>query len=320
MADINAQETAKPIVVGFDTSRESEAALQWGAQLARLRNVPLIVLHAAGWEHPDWTPQQAGVAQVALDGAQAIAEEGAALVRSDWPDVQVKPVGVLKGAAAALQEQSADAQVVVVGNRGRGRLRSALLGSVAFAVSAHAHCPVVVTGGHSTPMPGAEAPIVVGVDGSDHSMVALDHAAELAHQSGAPLHIVAAWVAPGWNTWPPVRNEGVGTGSVAANPWQILYDVGGGAQTSLAAEIPRAAAGVVRRSRDRVVQKYPDLTVEDDTFEGEPEEIVTTYARDVRAALIVVGARGRGDLASLLLGSVSRGVIHRAECPVLVVR
>src|SRR5690625_6702542 len=99
MADDNTRTTTKPIVVGYDTSRESEVALTWGAQLAHLRGGPLIVLHAAGWEHPDWTPQQAGVAQVATEGAQSIAAEGAAAVRKEWPDIEVEARGVLTGAA-----------------------------------------------------------------------------------------------------------------------------------------------------------------------------------------------------------------------------
>ena len=53
---------------------------------------------------------------------------------------------------------------------------------------------------------------------------------------------------------------------------------------------------------------------------GHPPSQITTYATEVGADMIVLGTRGRGELASLVLGSTSHGVIHNAPCDVLVVR
>lgn len=55
-------------------------------------------------------------------------------------------------------------------------------------------------------------------------------------------------------------------------------------------------------------------------LQGHPASLLTSHAESVGAGLIVVGSRGRGDLASLILGSTSRGVIHEAACDVLIVR
>lgn len=315
----------KPVVVGYDTSEESQVALQWAAASAQRRGAHLTVVHATGWQNPEITMQRAGVAEAAQQAAQEVADEGAKRARETALGLEVEAVGVLRGAPAALEDYSREASLVVIGNRGRGMLRSALMGSVAFAVSVHAMCPVVVVRGAPRPLPSAEYPIVVGVDGSDHSDLALDHAAELAATNRSRLRIVAAWTAPSWNPWSSAYRAGgevmspagpAGGGSV--NPWDIAYEADTGGQTSIAEEVPRVAKTIAQQAAERVEANHQGLIVEQVVAEGRPEEVIVDAAAD--AGLVVVGARGRGDLASLLLGSVSRGVIHRAESAVLVVR
>lgn len=75
---------------------------------------------------------------------------------------------------------------------------------------------------------------------------------------------------------------------------------------------------LVGRARSRAQERHLDLTVRGLVQEGRPEQVIA-HAHD-DAALVVVGARGHGDFRSLLLGSVSRGVVHRAHCPVAVIR
>lgn len=64
----------------------------------------------------------------------------------------------------------------------------------------------------------------------------------------------------------------------------------------------------------------PDVSVERVDLEGYPPDTLVTYANDVNATLLVVGTRGRGEIASLFLGSTSHRAIHLAECDVLVVK
>ena len=64
--------------------------------------------------------------------------------------------------------------------------------------------------------------------------------------------------------------------------------------------------------------KYPDVDVRRHVMQGRPADILVDPSEG--AALVVVGSRGRGGFSGLLLGSVSRNVVHRAHCPVVVVR
>jgi len=78
------------------------------------------------------------------------------------------------------------------------------------------------------------------------------------------------------------------------------------------------AEQVVRDALAQARQLAPATTLEGETVEGQPAEVLLGEAKD--ASLIVIGSRGRGGVASLMLGSVSQQVVHHAACPVLVVR
>ena len=78
------------------------------------------------------------------------------------------------------------------------------------------------------------------------------------------------------------------------------------------------AAGIAHDAADRVAELYPEVSIDLVVISGRPERAIVDAAEE--ASLIVVGARGRGDFASLLLGSVSRDVIQHADCTVYVVR
>jgi nucleotide-binding universal stress UspA family protein len=138
--------------------------------------------------------------------------------------------------------------------------------------------------------------IVVGVDGSAPAQRALEFAAEEAVFRGARLHIISVWEIP-----------------------PAVY--GGGFTPALDQEALEAfrahAESVVQDALEHVKQRHPDCRVEGATAEGQPAEMLLEEARN--AGLIVVGNRGRGGFASLLLGSVSQQVVHHAPCPVVVV-
>lgn len=232
--------TPKHIVVGYDGSAESKDAVLWAAGVAKRRRRPLIVVST----YPDF------------------AEEGADLAR-EQANVQIRAETYTGGVVNVLVELSKEAELVVLGHRGRGRFRA--LGSTAFSVAIHAKCPVAITRDNSRGIPSPDFPIVVGVDGSPASLKAASEAASLASQTGATLRVVFA------NT----------------EPVDLQLN-------------------------------YPDVTVETRVINDRPERAIVEAAKD--ASLIVVGARGRGDFASLLLGSVSRDVVHHADCTVYVVR
>ncbi|MFF5175804.1 universal stress protein [Micromonospora sp. NPDC000089] len=132
-----------PIVAGFDGSDPSRVALGFAVQRAAQRDVPLRVVRV--FEPPDARRRPADHdAEAAGDQLRTEVDEALARWRETFPDVPVT-VDVRPGApAAALVEASRQAQLVVVGSRGRGGLRGALLGSVSQQLIQHADCPVAV--------------------------------------------------------------------------------------------------------------------------------------------------------------------------------
>lgn len=287
------------VVVGYDTSEESKRAVAWAAVVANRRKAPLMVLAATGWVRPP-----AGMTGLSVSGdmlAQRTAEEGAQLARAAVEGLDVEAVGVQNTALAALKNLSVEAQLLVVGHRGAGALRLGQLGSVAFAIVNEAKCPVAVIRSEPRSLPSDTIPSVVAVDGSTHSDAALERAALWAHESGTLLRIVSAWRTP------------------LVHPWSSLsVDEDNHVNREASRKAHEAATEVVERAKQRVLEQYPDLKVETVLGEGRPAEVIVDASRD--ASLVIIGARGRGDLTSLLLGSVSREVIEHAECAVYVVR
>jgi nucleotide-binding universal stress UspA family protein len=139
------------IVVGVDGSDRSREALRWAVEEAKLRGDKVLAVHA--WEPPvvpaaDIPPTPAPplylpelIAQV-QERAEALVEHVTAEFANDGVDVE--PTAIEGAAAAVLVEVAEDADLVVVGSRGRGGLAGLLLGSVSQQVAQHARCPVVI--------------------------------------------------------------------------------------------------------------------------------------------------------------------------------
>lgn len=138
-----------------------------------------------------------------------------------------------------------------------------------------------------------DSPLVVGVDGSDTGLTAVDWAADEAARHGWALRIVHA------SLWE--RYEGVAPAWTADRPVdQIL------------------AESIVAAAEERALRRRSELTVTTDVLAE--DAVGGLLAEGERAAALVVGSRGRSRVAGLLLGSVSLTVAARASCPVIVVR
>ena len=190
----------------------------------------------------------------------------------------------------ALQAESADAALVVLGDRGLGGFTGLLLGSVAVSLAAHAACPVVVVRGpeFDASAPRVE-PVVVGVDGSPASEAAFAFAAAALH--AVPLVAVHAWcdlvVDP---TVAPLLDD-----ALESDEREVLAErLAGWSQEYLDVDVRRLVV------RDRPARAL--------------------VQESASAQLVVVGSRGRGGLAGMLLGLVSHALLHHAHCPVAVVR
>ena len=285
----------RPVTVAVDGSATAQAALDWAVDEAVSRGLPLRVEHA--WSTPAivWTPYDIGSGEPFRAAAEQVVADARARVRRAAPDLAVEEELSEGPAVPALLAAAGRSTVVVLGSRGRGGFRGALLGSVSTAVSSQAACPVVVVRpGAAAHAPG-DAPgarVVVGIDGTDVSADAASFAAELAVRRGAQLVAVHAWPAPS------------------------VYDPG----FSLVSDEAVAEKGrlAISETLAGVIGEHPGLDVAEVVAGGHPVDVILAQAQ--RAALVVVGSHRGGAVSSALLGSVSRGVLHHAEVPVAVVR
>jgi nucleotide-binding universal stress UspA family protein len=205
---------------------------------------------------------------------------------------------VVVGRAASVivdEARRMQADVIVVGSRGLGPFRSAVLGSVAAEVVDHGPCPVLV----------ARVPrvsrLVLGTDGSPEAALAEALVSEWPIFHGLPVEIVAVAAIP-----PMVSGSFVRHAGASAAEAQATEAIRAGAQKILDATAKRLnKAGVKTQTSVRG---------------GDPAEQLIEAARETDADLIVTGSRGATGLERLLLGSVARGVLQYAPSSVLIAR
>lgn len=274
------------IMVGYDGSPDSVDALDWAVLEARLRGAPVAVCHA-------WTPAAVPAAPSAEPGASDPAREYASRILSSGvrhvrespvPD-GVRPLLACGPAARVLCEQGSGAAMVVVGSRGGGGGITGLqLGSVGLQVAAYAQVPVTVVRGEWRPAPGRHpAPVVVGADGSAASRAVLEFAIREAELREVPLVAVCA-----------------------------LSDAAG--LLGIAHKVKDEFGAAV----DRVQSTSPGVLVQRVVEQGPPR--ATLLAAASSGQLLVLGARGRGGVDEMTLGSVSLALLHHAACPVTIIR
>jgi nucleotide-binding universal stress UspA family protein len=136
--------------------------------------------------------------------------------------------------------------------------------------------------------------IVVGVDGSEGSRAALTFAAHEAAAHGARLRVVCAW--------------------------EISYGAYAGGfipPADMSSEIARHAEEVAREAAEHAMELEPGIYTEHQAIQGYPAQVLVSESRE--ATLVVVGSRGHGGFASMLLGSVSHEVAQHASCAVAIV-
>ncbi len=280
------------IVVGVDGSPSSDLALGWAIEEATRRALPLHIIHAFSYGYP---MTDAGMGY-AINGLRQLADgvrkDALSRARRANPELVITWSQPACRPAPALLEAAKTADTVIVGARGMSAARGVFMGSVSVQVAAHSSCPVVIV--HDPPPPVAGSPVVVGVDGSEVSGSAIAYAFEQASSRGVGLTVVHAW-------WLDHVED-----AAAAAIWTVDWQTFAVEEQALVAE---SLAGWQ--------EKYPDVAVRRHSVRGLPVEALIRQSEN--ACLVVVGTRGRGGFGGLLLGSVSQGVMHRAQCPVAIV-
>lgn len=282
------------IVVGVDGSAPSDAALSWALAEAALRGAELVAVHAL--TSPPVVaplPRDGEVAPGRFEaGARRLVTE--ALARSPGHTLVPVRTRVVFGAPAeVLVAESAGADLLVLGTRGRGGFQGLLLGSTGYGCLHLSPCPVVLLHGPQ----GAgnpTGPIVVGVDGSPGSVEALGWGVAEARRRDTRIEVILAWQDPYTVIGPPPPTW------VAGEARQRLEQL----VADSVEDAFRAAGGPVPVTRQ--------------IRSGHAVDVLTEAARD--AAMLVVGSRGRSPARAAFLGSVGQRCVQSAPVPVVVIR
>lgn len=277
------------VVAGVDGSARAGRALELAAREAERRGAVLHVVHAFPWisEAHGW---EFAPESEAMTVAERVVADAVDHVRATHGGVTVTGQVVVDDPAVVLVEASERAAVVVVGARGLGRVTGQLLGSVSQKVAAHAHGPVLVVR-EDAPVDGG--PVAVGVDPSGDAPEVLEYAFEEAVRRGTGLLVVLA-----------VEVESVPPAYADERVVSLL-------QEATATTQERLRAGLAAWER-----RYPRVPVEPVFPRQHPVEALATVGE--QASVVIVGSRGRRGLRAVRLGSVARGVLHRAPAVVVV--
>ncbi|NEB74249.1 universal stress protein [Streptomyces sp. SID14478] len=295
---------AGTITVGLDGSAESRAAAEWAAREAKLRELPLKLLHV-------WRPVPAPIPQAPLVGAETFAHwseriprETAEGLRLRHPGVTVTHEQASGVPAEVLASASDNCDMLVLGTRGLGRIAGYTVGSVSMSVISHARVPVVLVRAgeqaadehHPAGIASAAAayrPVILGLDADSPDDAVISFAFEEAARRGAPLRAVHCWnVSPyyvyGLPVDPVLRQEIVVREEAALSdllkPWR---------------------------------QKFSDVEVIEDSRYDSPALHLVNIARE--GSLLVVGRRIRRLRLGAHIGPVAHAVLHHATTPVAIV-
>ncbi|MEV8550218.1 universal stress protein [Streptomyces glaucescens] len=297
----------RTIIVGLDGSPESRAAAEWAAREAKLRGLPLKLLHV-------WEPAPEPMAQAPLLGAEThqhwteqIPRESAKGLRLRHPGIEVTIEHVAGRPSEVLCEAAAKgAELLVLGSRGLSGIGGFLVGSVGLAVVAHAERPVVlVRSGEQAAdehemdpagIPSAATryrPVVLGLDIDSLDASVIDFAFEAAALRDTGLRVVH-----GWNL-PPYYVYGA-TADLAG------YD-----------QAARRHASALTEALSLWRHKYPTVEVVEESRSGSPAGHLIDASHT--ASLVVVGRRIRRHPFGAHVGPVTHAVLHHATAPVAVV-
>ncbi|MFB6941423.1 universal stress protein [Streptomyces sp. NPDC056237] len=276
----------RELVIGIDPARNWRLSLAWAADEAHRRGLELRLVVAVPPSHDRHHGDDSSRRRAMLRTGSEALREGADWARARHP--QLQPVtDLLNGfPAAVMGGLSGRARMVVLGSRHLSRTAEYFgAGSLVVPVTAQARCPVVVVGDaeHVTQQPTY---LVVGIDGSESSKVALGLAFEEADLRGAALRAASVWQ-------PPL----------------VMFE-----DEEVAVQAQRR---MLSETTAGWASKYPDVHLTREVPTGHPVEELAGASE--HALAVVVGRRGRGGYTGMRLGSVVHGLLHRAHCPVITV-
>ncbi|MFC4463524.1 universal stress protein [Streptomyces xiangluensis] len=296
----------RTVVAGIDGSPESRAAAEWAAREAKLRGLPLKIVHV-------WEPVSDPVAQAPLLGAETqqhwterVPREAAEGLRLRHPGLEVSVEQLTGRPAEALTKAAEDAELLALGSRGLSGIGGFMVGSVGLSVVAHAERPVILVRAGEQAADEHEAdpvgipsaatpyrPVVLGLDptGPDDSVI--EFAFDAAARRSAVLRVINGWSLPPYYVYGLSADVG-------------LYD-----------EIARQQAAALAEALRPWRRKYPDVQVVEESRSGSAADFLVDVSSG--ASLVVVGRRIRRNPFGTHIGPVTHAVLHHATAPVAVV-
>jgi nucleotide-binding universal stress UspA family protein len=145
--------------------------------------------------------------------------------------------------------------------------------------------------------------IMAAIDGSAHANRAIDHAADLASHYGAELILLHVMASPASAHFPPELHDVLRVAHLKVTKVEILRRV--------AEDLLQEGEIRARQSGSRIVRTL--------IGEGDVADSIVSHAKNEGVDLIVMGRRGLGSVASIVLGSVSQKVGHSCECALMTV-
>ena len=288
---------AGTVVVGVDGSASADQALDWAIEQAALEHRPLTLVHALGPLGTSGTAwlDQAGVNQ--RDILDAMRSDGQGLLDaardrafSKAPQLVVHEVLRLVDPREALLELSQEASTIVLGSRGRGPVRSLVLGSVSVGVSRHASCPVVILRPRNLGV--VRRGVLVGADGTERCRATLEFAYRQASLRRLPLTVMHCF----WDA------QGATTGA------RVIPDDAEGFEDQRL---------LLAESVSGMTEKFPDVNVRTELARGLADDCLVRASAQMD--MVVVGYHHSGSVSGLVYGSVASTVLEHASCIVAVV-
>jgi nucleotide-binding universal stress UspA family protein len=289
-------QSRSPIVAAFSPSTAAHEPLEFGLAASRVTGAPLVIVAV---KHGGPVMHRMGGDVEEGDDDRAIEHLRTALGRRGLHDVEVRVFEdntAARGLARAVDEL--DPELIVLGSTRRGKVGAALLGSTAERVIHSSSCPVaVVPNGYEKPADGVKM-IGAAYSDTEEGREALQAAASLARAAGVKLRAITVL---------DPHHAGEGEGRMAEQHDELSPAVDQAARGRLGSE---------QQLRDAVAAAAGDLDAEVDILVNEPADGLVAASEQVD--LLVMGSRGLGPKRAVVLGSVSRKVVDRAACPVLV--
>ncbi|MFI5765584.1 universal stress protein [Streptomyces sp. NPDC051563] len=287
-------QSPRPVIAAVDGSANGNRALEWAVSQALMTGAPLRIVHARLYMNTIGAALSGAFAESGLDDDPVLIRVREALDgRAGLPPIEYASY---PGAPdQVLPQIGEDAQLMVLGSRGRGGFASLLLGSNGIACASQAACPVVVVPRAEPPLHDPYGQVVLGLNSAAPDPSTTSFAFGEAARRGARLQVVVA------HAWPGRTLTAIGAISTAAHT-----------ETANAHDVAALAAAHLRP----YAEQFPEVKLEQLSAPGDAAGHLVAASR--AADLVVIGRHRKRPL-SPRLGSVTNAVLLHTGCPVAVV-